>query len=69
MKSFFFTFKRCFEINLMILLTWIRTESGSEFIKFCGSGSGYNQSGTTSLLVVSVADQNSGLFGNPDPDP
>ena len=33
--------KRCFE-NLVILLTWIRP----------GSGSGYNQSGTTSLLCT-----------------
>ena len=48
-KKFFFTLKICFEINLGILLTWIRTGSGSEFIKFCGSGSEFNQSGSTSL--------------------
>ena len=51
-KKFFFTLKICFEINLGILLTWIRTGSGSgsAFIKFCGSGSEFNQSGSTSLL-------------------
>ena len=39
---YFFTLKikRCFE-NLAILLTWIRPGSG--LIKFCGSGSGYDQ--------------------------
>ena len=42
--------KRCFE-NLVILLTWIRPGSG--LIKFCGSGSGsgYDQSGSTSLIL------------------
>ena len=37
-------------LTLLILLTWIRTGFGSGFIKFCGSGSGYNQSGSTSLM-------------------
>ena len=51
MKIFFSsTFKRWVEINLAILLTWNRTESG--FIKFCGSWSAYNQSGSTSLLYT-----------------
>ena len=44
---FFFTFERCFKINLVIILTWIRT--GSRFIKFCGSGSVYNKSGSATL--------------------
>ena len=38
--------ERCFEI-FFILLTWIRPGSG--LIKFCASGSGYDQSGSTSL--------------------
>ena len=40
-----FEYKICFEINLIILWTWIGT--GSVFIKF--SGSGYNQSGSTDI--------------------
>ena len=54
LREFYFsslnlTVKVCFEINLSILLTWIRTKSETLFIKFCGFGSGYNQSGFTSL--------------------
>ena len=48
----FFTFKRCLEINLVISMTWIRTGSGSVFIKFCGSG--YNQSGSTSPIFRKI---------------
>ena len=39
----FFTYKKYFEINLVILLTWVRT--GFVFIKFYGS-----ESGSTSLM-------------------
>jgi len=48
-KKFFFTLKICFEIYLGIILTWILTGSG--FIEFCGSGSEFNQSGSTSLFL------------------
>ena len=48
---FFLTFIGWFEINLVILLTWIRTGYGSAFIKICGSGSAYNLSGSTSMVV------------------
>ena len=44
---FFFTFK----IKLVILLSWIRpgSGSGSALTKFCGSGSAFDQCGSTSL--------------------
>ena len=48
MFSLLLKIKRCIE-NLEILLTWIRPGSGSGLIKFCGSG--YNQSGSTSLVI------------------
>ena len=38
----FSPFKRWVEINLAMLLTWIRTGSGSTFIKICGTGSAYS---------------------------
>ena len=44
-NDFLGLFMRGFEINLVILLTWIRT--GSVIIKFCGSG--YNPSSFTLL--------------------
>ena len=43
--------KLCFK-SLVILLTWSRTGSGSGLIKFCGSG--YNQSGSTSLVDTMI---------------
>ena len=44
------SFKRWFEINLGIFLT--RNRTGSGFIKF--GGSGYNQTGSTSLVIMNV---------------
>ena len=32
---FFLTYKRCFEINLLLLLSWIRTGSGSTSLLLC----------------------------------
>ena len=49
----FLTFKRRFEINLIILLTRFCTGSGSGFIKFCGSE--YIQSGSTLLLSTNLS--------------
>ena len=50
--NFFSALKRWFEINLVTSLTWVRTGSGFVFIKFCGPGSAYDQSGSTSLISL-----------------
>ena len=55
LKIFFFlTFKRLFEIKLVILLSWFRLGSETALIKFCGSGSAFDQCGSTPQFFLRV---------------